>query len=174
MNSRTELVMRQWTLAQPVVSGYLVALVRDFSTRDDLLQDVAVAVLEAADRYDPARPFVGWALGIARNLVRHHYRRDQHAPMLLDGELSAQLATAFEQVSRTSREPLSHLRGCLEKLDGRARSICTLRYADDLKPAAIAKALGMRANSVAKSLQRIRDRLRTCIELATAQENHPT
>jgi RNA polymerase sigma-70 factor (ECF subfamily) len=49
-------------------------------------------------------------------------------------------------------------------LEGRAQRLCELRYRDDLKPAAIASAVGMSANTVAKALQRIREQLRLCIE----------
>ncbi len=75
MNPTTRQVMRQWTLAQPVIASYITALVRDFAVRDDLLQDVAVAVLESVDRYDPSKPFIGWAIGITRNILRNHFRR---------------------------------------------------------------------------------------------------
>jgi DNA-directed RNA polymerase specialized sigma24 family protein len=55
VNENVKFVMRQWTLAQPVVSSFIGAMVRDFSDRDDVLQETAVAVLESADRYDPNR-----------------------------------------------------------------------------------------------------------------------
>ena len=42
--------------------------------------------------------------------------------------------------------------------------MCELRYQQDLKPAAIAEVVGMTANAVAKSLQRIREQLRECID----------
>ena len=168
MNAQTEQVMRQWTLAQPVVSSFLTGLVRAFSTRDDILQDVAVAVLESASRYDPSRPFIGWALGIARNKVRHHYRQHLREPLVFDDELTGQLAVAFERVAERRPQPLDHLQDCLRRLDGRGRMICGLRYTEGLKPAAIAAQLGMRPNSVAKALQRIRERLRECIEAKAA------
>ena len=169
MNPRTEHVMRQWTLAQPVVSSYLTALVRDFAARDDLLQDVAVAVLESVDRYDPSRPFVGWAIGIARNSVRQYYRTSGREPLVFDAELTGQLAVTFERVSSDQLQRLDFLQDCLPRLDGRAQAICSLRYTDGLKPAAIARALGMRANSVSKALQRIRQQLRECIDSKASQ-----
>jgi RNA polymerase sigma-70 factor (ECF subfamily) len=167
MNPTTRQVMRQWTLAQPVIASYITALVRDFAVRDDLLQDVAVAVLESVDRYDPSKPFIGWALGITRNILRNHFRRSSRDRLIFDDELTGKLAVAFEHASPTTLSQLDHLEDCLPKLEGRAREICTLRYSENLKPAAIAERLGMRANSVAKSLQRIRERLRDCINSKT-------
>ncbi len=65
MDDRTRQATRQWTLAQPVVSAFLTSVVRDFRDRDDVLQDVAVAVVECFDRWDRERPFVAWAMGDA-------------------------------------------------------------------------------------------------------------
>jgi RNA polymerase sigma-70 factor (ECF subfamily) len=59
---------------------------------------------------------------------------------------------------------MDFLHECLKSLEGRARTMCELRYQQDLKPAAIAEMIGMTANSVAKSLQRIREQLRECID----------
>jgi RNA polymerase sigma factor (sigma-70 family) len=75
MDKKAREVARLWTLAQPVVSSYVASLVRDFRDRDDVLQDVAVAVLDSFGNYDPARPFAAWAIGLARNQVLLYLRR---------------------------------------------------------------------------------------------------
>jgi RNA polymerase sigma-70 factor (ECF subfamily) len=59
------------------------------------------------------------------------------------------------------------------ELRGRARELCELRYAHDLKPAAIAESVGMTANSVAKALQRIREQLRSCVNRKAALCGEP-
>ncbi len=78
---------------------------------------------------------------------------------------------AFEAEAAAQVRPLSYLRDCLTRIEGRARELCELRYVSRiLKPAAIAEQVGMTANSVAKTLQRIRDQLRECIDRKTAIE----
>jgi RNA polymerase sigma-70 factor, ECF subfamily len=164
MDRSTRQATRLWTLAQPVVSAFVTSVVRDFAARDDVLQEIAVAVVESFDRYDAQRPFTAWELGIAHNQVRLYLRRIRRDRLVFDEPTIACLASAFEA---TSSEPLRHLdflQDCLRELEGRARELCELRYQHDLKPAAIAQALGMTANTVAKALQRIRDQLRSCIE----------
>lgn len=160
--------MRLWTLALPTVSALVTSLVRDFRDRDDVLQETAVAVVESFERYDPARSFVGWALGIARNQVGLYLRRRGRDRHTFDTEAVEHLAVALENVSPEELHRLDHLRDCMQRLEGRARQLCDLRYRDDLKPAAIAATVGMSANTVAKALQRIRDQLRTCIETRAA------
>lgn len=170
MDSQAIQATRLWTLAQPVVSAFIVSAVRDFAARDDVLQETAVAVMESFGRYDPQRPFVAWAMGIAQNQVRLYLRRIQRDRIVFDDDVLAQLAVAFEETSPQQSQALGFLHGCLDQLEGRARELCELRYARDLKPAAIAESLGMSANTVAKALQRIRDQLRACIERKAAVE----
>ena len=46
MDDSTRKATRLWTLAQPRVSAFVTSVVRDFRDRDDVLQDIAVAVVE--------------------------------------------------------------------------------------------------------------------------------
>ena len=160
--------MRQGALAQPVVSSFIGAMVRDFSDRDDVLQETAVAVLESADRYDPDRPFVAWALGIARNQIRMYLRRDTRERLVFDDAVISQLADSFAAVGSDDVHRLGFLRDCLQRLDPRDQQLFQMRYAEDLKPAAIGERLGMAANTVSKALQRLRDQLRICVDRAVA------
>lgn len=174
MDENLRQAMRLWAVAQPVVSAFVTSVVRDFSARDDVLQEVAVAVIESFDRYDASRSFVGWALGVAQNQVRQYLRRKKRDRLVFDEALVTDLATAFESASAEKPRTLDHLRECLGRLDGRARAWCDLRYVHDQKPAAIAQAAGATPNVVAKALQRIRDQLRACIERKAVLEGGGT
>jgi RNA polymerase sigma-70 factor (ECF subfamily) len=164
---------RQWTLAVPAVSAFISSLVRDFQDRDDILQETAVAVLHGYNRYDPARPFLAWAMGIARLQTLSHLRKKGADKLVFDSAAVDAIATAIAQDSAMDAR-LERLRDCARKLDPDATELCRLRYTLDLKPAAIAERLGQSANTVAKALQRVRDRLRDCIEhKASALEANP-
>lgn len=164
MDEQTKQAARQWTIAQPIVSAFVATVVRDFSARDDVLQDIAVAVIESYGRYDPQRPFLGWALGIARNQVGLYLRRMRRDRLVFSDEIVDCLALAFEKAAPESLRSLEHLNECLAGLEDRARQICHLRYVEDLRPSAIAPVVGMKANAVAKALERIRSQLRDCLQ----------
>jgi RNA polymerase sigma-70 factor (ECF subfamily) len=174
MDENTRQAARHWTLALPVVSAFVTSVVRDFAARDDVLQEIAVAVIESFDRYDAERPFVAWALGIAKNQIGLYLRRVRRDRHVFDEETVGYLASAFASVSVDESQKLDFLHECLQGLESRARELCDLRYRQDLKPAAIAEAVGMTANSVAKALQRIREQLRDCIERKSALEGVAT
>ncbi len=170
MDENSQQAIRYWSLAQPIISGYVTSVVRDFRDRDDVVQAIAVAVFESFSSYDPSRSFVGWAMGITRNQIGTYLRERRRNRLIFDGETVELLAKAFEQIEAEETRPLDYLHECLNGLESRARQLCELRYENDLKPAAIAGLLSMTPNTVAKSLQRIREQLRQCIERRMALE----
>ena len=171
IDERTKQVTRLWTHAQPKVSAFVTSVVRDFRDRDDLLQDIAVAVFESFDSYDPKRPFNQWALGVARNQFRGYLRKRQKDLSVFDPDTVKALESAFAELPRSESRELEYLKDCLKKLDPKGRKLCELRYQDDLKPAAISETLKLPGTAVRKALQRIREQLRSCIEIKAAAEH---
>ena len=170
MDENTRNATRQWTVVQPIVSAFVASVVQDFSARDDVLQEIAVAVLESFKRFDPQRPFIAWALGIAQNQVGLYLRRVRRDRLVFDELTISNLVSAFSEISIDEYSRLDHLRDCLTHLEGRDLELCNLRYRHDFKPAAIASSIGVSANTVAKALQRIRDQLRQCVERKSTLE----
>lgn len=124
MDDNTRQAARLWTLAQPVVSAFVTSVVRDFSARDDVLQEVAVAVIESFDRYDSSQSFVGWALGIARNQVGLYLRRVRRNRLVFDDETIGCLASAFGAVSADESPKLDFLQECCaDWKDGRGNCV---------------------------------------------------
>ena len=155
---------RRWTEAQPIVAGYINAVVPDFQEAEDLLQEVAVILLRKFPEYDAQRPFVAWAIGVAKHEVlmarRHHARSFlSYQADLLEriGEAYEELAPEFEDRSRALRE-------CLRSVKGRAGELLWLRYEESLKPNSISKRVGIAVVAVRVMLSRTRTALRECIE----------
>lgn len=170
IDERTRRATRAWTLVQPRIAAFVSAVVRDFADRDDVLQEIAVAVLESFERYDPERPFAAWAMRIAQHQVYRYLRRERRDRHVFDEGTAELIGEALTALEPTELRGLVHLRSCVEELPRDAREICELRYGEDLKPAAIAAKLGRNANGIAKALQRVRERLRECIERKSAAE----
>ncbi len=164
MNETRCEVARYWTLAQPTVSAYVTSIVCDFRDRDDVLQEIAVSVIDSFESYDPSRPFVAWALGVARNKVRNYLRSRKGDRHVFDSETIEQVADVFAEVSAQSTAISNHLGECIELLDDRSKDLCKLRYQQGLSLSAMSGLVEMSANTIAKALQRIRERLRECVE----------
>ncbi len=164
MDQSTAEFTRQWTSVLPKVSAFVGSMVFDVSDRDDVLQDCAVAAMTSFDRYDSARPFAAWVIGVARNQVRLYLRRKSKDPHIFDDDALDHLVEAFARHRPAHEQKLTRLAHCVSQLEGRARELCELRYSQNLKPAAIGEQLGMPANTVAKALQRVREQLKGCLE----------
>lgn len=84
MSSEREKTSRftvHWLKAQPVLAGYVGAMVRDRAAADDIVQSVATIATEKFDTFDPEQEFSRWAIGIAKNRIYKSIRtkvRDRH------------------------------------------------------------------------------------------------
>ena len=170
MDEKTRQVTRLWTLAQPRVSAFVTAVVRDFQDRDDLIQDIAVAVFESFDRYDELRPFDTWALGVARNQFKVYLRKRRKKIQMFDPEAMECLENAFAEIPSEKVRELDFLQECVQKLDEKGKQLCELRYAEGMKPAAISDFLKQPGTAIRKALQRIREQLRGCVERKASVE----
>jgi RNA polymerase sigma-70 factor, ECF subfamily len=162
---------RMWTEAQPILAGYLYAVVPDFQEAEDLLQAVAVILLRKFPEYDPQRPFVGWAIGIAKREVLMARRRHARNRLFYQADLLERLADTCEELTPELEERSRALRECVRTLQGRAAELLRLRYQECLKFDVIAARVGMAAVAVRVMLSRTRAALRDCVERKLKPQN---
>ena len=162
--SDQERFMRLWTSAQPAVAHYVHALVRDQGAAKDVLQETALVIFRRFADYDGQRPFLAWALGIARFQVMGLRRDAARSPVAFDDALLAQFTDTWAELAPVASDRGAALQSCIERLAAHARRLVQLRYFEDLTAAQIAHRLGGNGPAVRVSLQRIREQLRTCVE----------
>ena len=155
---------RRWTEAQPIVAGYINAVVPDFQEAEDLLQEVAVILLRKFPEYDAQRPFVAWAIGVAKREVLMARRLHARNFLSYHTDLLERISEAYEELAPEFEERSRALRECLRSVKGRAGELLRLRYEESLKPNAMAGRVGMAVVAVRVMLSRTRATLRECIE----------
>ncbi len=155
----------EWTRAQPAVGRFVRSFVRNRADADDVLQEVALTIVDRFEKYDPERPFIGWALGVARNVVKTHFRKQLRRPVTTEDESAVDgVADAFEKLQPELEDMKEALAECLQRVPSEDRQILAMQYEDDLKPAAIAERIGKTPNHVAVLMHRLRLGLRQCVE----------
>ncbi len=166
MNTKSdnELFTRCWTGAQVAVSAFIFSMVGDFNEAQDILQEVAVILLRKFDQYDRSRSFTAWAIGVARLRILDLRRARAKSIVLLDPEIVDAAAETCETISPELEKRLFALRECLQTVEGPSRDILKMRYAELLKPHAIAERLNLSSPAIRVRLSRIRDSLRGCVE----------
>jgi RNA polymerase sigma-70 factor (ECF subfamily) len=152
-----------WLKAQPVLVGYVAAMVRDRAAADDLVQNVALTAVEKMDEYDESRSFEAWVIGIARFKVLQHYRTVGQERLVFDDGLVGSFTQHYEDALADYELRVSALRHCMEKLPADAQSLLTKRYFDQQPVKTIAAALGKAPARISKTLFAIRRTLEQCI-----------
>lgn len=153
-----------WAESYDRLRTYVRIFVPVLHDADDVLQDTAVAIAKDFEKYDPDRPFLEWAIGIARNRVLQYYRRrGRDKRMVFDVDTVLRIEGSLMEIDsqvETYEEPLEF---CLEKLPGRSRRMLELRYTYCMSAEEIAGQLTMTVNSVYTRLSQIRVALRDCV-----------
>lgn len=153
-----------WTDAQPTVSQFVASLVRDQWAVRDIVQNTSVALLRRFGDFDESRPFLPWALGVARFEILGHRRDAARNRLIADTDLLEQYTQAWAAVAPQLDDEATALRHCMSQLPERTRSVMKLRYADSETSASIARQLSLTAANVRAILKRTRDGLKRCVE----------
>lgn len=155
---------RLWTAHQATVANYLHALVRERTAAEDLLQETALLIFRRFAEYDDERPFVAWALGIARFKVMGLRRDAARSRLVFEEEALERFTETWAEQAAGQSERGEALEHCLDQLADHARSVVRLRYFEDLTAEQIATKLGANGAAIRVTLQRIRTQLRECVE----------
>lgn len=133
------------------------AYCRDAADRDDVLQEIAVALWRAAPKYDPRFRKSTWIYRIALNVAISFDRRERRhraGREPLD-------ARVFELAAPTAEPPpaVRLLLDCVAAFDPLDRALVLL-HLDGHDHATIAEVLGISASNVGTKLWRLKNRLR--------------
>jgi len=130
------------------VKAFVLGLIRDRGAAEDVFQDVAGTLWKEFDRYDSSRPFLFWARGVARNMIREYWRKSDNRPLLLTPEA---MDAVHEACDETQQEPSlvqEALQACLAGIRGKWRELLTARYEDALALKVVAERMGMSVNAI--------------------------
>jgi RNA polymerase sigma-70 factor (ECF subfamily) len=149
---------------------YLLRIVRQPETAEDLFQQTWLRVMERIRSYDSQRSFEGWLFALAHNLAIDHLRR--YRPESLDeplpsGDARSELIEgsgpgALEQL--LSRERAGWLADSVAGLPLVFREVLTLRFEEEMKLEEMAAVLGLPLGTVKTRLHRALKHLRQTLE----------
>jgi len=152
--------------------AYVATAVRVPASRDDVMQEVALALWKSFDRYDSRQSFGAWARGVATHKVFDHHRRESRRIVLLSPEALEAVRRAFDEAeagveqARQEEDALGH---CLRSLPPRAAELVGLRYTERVGIADLADRLGTTPAAIYQQLSRLRVVLGDCIRRRLAK-----
>jgi len=161
---RIEQFTRLWVQNQRAVGAFIHMSLRDSHSTEDVLQEVAADASRNFDRYDPARPFVAWLIGIARQRLVDHYRKQDRQRAELSQNTLDLLDQSYAEVAEEIDDRLVALRKCMDKLPEHHKLLINRRYGFDDPLADIAKSVGSNDKAVNAMLTRVRKLLADCVQ----------
>ncbi len=127
---------------------------------DDLLGEVWLQAFRARERYDRRWPSaLPWLYGIARNVLRTHWRADPPIPSPAEPVDSHDPWPSVDDRLDASRGAPA-IRAALDQLSQQDREVLLLVAWEQLTPAEVAIALDVRQGTVRSRLHRARTQLR--------------
>ena len=154
----TELMRHQRRLYQ-----YVHALLPRQQDAEDAMQNALVVLWKKFDQFDPATSFYAWASRVAYLEVLNYRRRNSRLVTILDDAVFERIAVEVERQSDLLEARREAMQRCAERLSSTDRELLNLRYVPGATVKDVARRLGRPANSVCKSLGRIRQALWDCI-----------
>jgi RNA polymerase sigma-70 factor (ECF subfamily) len=144
------------------ILAYLFSLLHNHHAVEDVFQEVSIIAIQKAHEFQLGTNFVAWVLAIARNKVREHLRA--RLGITIEESLLEQMQAAFDAVDVDLERRKSALRQCLTSLEEKTRRFLELRYQENMSPAAIAMETQQTRSAINSILQRLREKLRACVE----------
>jgi RNA polymerase sigma-70 factor (ECF subfamily) len=151
---------------QDRVRAQIAGYCRSAEEVEELCHLAFVEAYRKIEAFDPARgSFLGWILTIARSLLLEELRRRRSEGRRAARYLERAAATETPDLE-AERAALEH---CLRQLDAEEAELVESRYRRGRTSEQLAAALGKTAGAVRMALQRIRERLRACIQRRMAE-----
>lgn len=164
MDASTEQFVRRLTEHQTRLYGYIYSLIGDRNRAADVLQETNLVLWRKLAEFDSKRPFLPWALGVARYQVLAHIRDQKRDRLLLNTELAESLSAEVAAQSEHIDSMREALQSCIEKLTDNNQKLIRYRYSRMMPIREVADELKRSVGSVKVALLRVRRKLAQCVE----------
>jgi RNA polymerase sigma-70 factor, ECF subfamily len=154
----------------PRLQFYVTALLPTANDASDVLQETSMVLWRKFDTFELGTNFFAWACKIARLQVMKYHERQGRSARFFNTTLLEKLAAEACDERVVGGVPLQALESCLGKLSEIDRSLIRRRYQPGTTVQQLAADVGRTANSLSKSLGRIRRVLLECIDRTLAHE----
>ncbi|HAY79553.1 MAG TPA: RNA polymerase subunit sigma-70 [Planctomycetaceae bacterium] len=168
-SDRSEQFVQQLTESQNRIYGYVYSLVGDHGQTGDVVQETNLVLWRKLDEFDVSKPFLPWALAIARFQVLAHLRDRKRDRCLLDPELVELLADESERQAGQFDAMRDALRLCLQTLPDPKRQLIEQRYFRSRSLNEMAASTNRTVGALKVAVLRVRRQLAGCVERRMAR-----
>ena len=147
------------------IYGFILALVPNLSDADDIMQETAFVMCRRFGEFEPGTNFIAWAIAIARNqVISFRKKQRSHSKMKFAEDVLDELTALTTEKIGSIDKRVYALEECLNKLQENDRKLIEKRYEKGIKLCQIAQEIGRPEQGLYKSMARIHNALRLCVE----------
>ncbi|WP_419194908.1 sigma-70 family RNA polymerase sigma factor [Novipirellula herctigrandis] len=146
--------------------AFLFSLVVNRDTVDELMQEISIVLWKKFAQLEDDEGFLKWAYVVARFEVLMFRRQQARDRLVFDENVLSQLADEYSKhlPDQDGDERRQCLIGCLKSLDESEHHLLMTAYGHGTHIKALAERLELSANSLYKTLGRLRRRLKYCVD----------
>ena len=143
---------------------YLLSLIGDPDSANDVLQETNIVLWKQSSQYVPGTNFKAWAFRIAHFQFMAYRQRRLRDKIVFSDEILAVLAIEAKELDDNYEQRAAALGLCLEQIHPRSREALRLRYTEDVAVKDMAMKLYRTPNAVSQLLFRARQWLLECVK----------
>jgi RNA polymerase sigma-70 factor (ECF subfamily) len=147
-----------------VLFAYILAIVRQHHTAEDVFQEVSLVLIRRRDELGPIRNFWHLAREIARRQALGAIRKPKQEEHVLSNEALDSIDRGFDRIFDESELRRKALTACVEQLPTFWQKITRMRYWSNLPVNKIAEMEKRSANTISVTMNKIRLRLADCVK----------
>jgi RNA polymerase sigma-70 factor (ECF subfamily) len=166
-SDRHERFLRLFLSSERELFRYVSVLVPSIEDAAEIVQEAALQLWKKFDDFDVSQPFTPWACRFGLIVAHQWMARRQRWAAILEPENAERLLSRRAELMPDFDRRFAHLESCIEKLTPEQRSLLQGYYWAGDEIVVLAHKSEQSVEAIYKSLQRIRQKLRTCIEAAT-------
>jgi len=148
---------------QKQIHAYILMMVHDYHTAEDLMQETAIILWQKFDEYEPETSFTAWGMQVARNVAFNYRRKYGKRSQIFNDHMYQILEGYAQESARDLNATEESLHECIKKLKPMDQHLIKLRYEQRISVQNIAIQVKRSADSLYHSFSRIYAALKQCV-----------
>jgi RNA polymerase sigma-70 factor (ECF subfamily) len=151
------------TKHKPAIGSFCHAQLGNRQDAQEVLQTTCVTLWQKASEWDPSRPFLPWAFGIARFTIMAHIRDRGRERLVFDVDVETLMARESEAYATRHEDRREALRQCFEKIGDENRELLRMHYVLGHSIKELSRRLERGESALKMNLLRLREQLSLCV-----------
>jgi RNA polymerase sigma-70 factor, ECF subfamily len=150
------------------------SIVKDVHTAEDVFQEMMIKSMANKQAFENEFQLLGWARTVVRNRCFDIVYKENNRRNILEKSVIDLVQKDLDSRDMEKEErDITFLKECIGTLTNNSREIIKLRYFHSMQAIKVAEELQRKPDAVYKSLQRIYQKLRECMQAKTLQGGAP-